>query len=101
MNFTQRVYQVVKKIHKGKVMTYGQIAQELGRPKAARAVGNILHQNTSPEIPCHRVVNKKGRLAINYRFGGWKEQKKKLMKEGVKFKDEMYVNLEKFLISNV
>ncbi len=101
-NFTQQVYQLVRKIPQGRVMTYGQIAFLAGQPKAARVVGNILHQNPDPkDIPCHRVVSKNGEVGRNYRFGGWKEQKRKLKKEGIEFKDERHVNLEKFLISNV
>lgn len=94
-SFKLQVYELVKKIPKGKVMTYGQIAKRLGRPKAARAVGNILHQNNSLEIPCHRVVNKRGRVARNYKFGGWKCQREKLLKEGVKFKNENCVEFDR------
>ena len=99
-DFSKKVYQVVRKIPKGRVMTYGQIARQLGKPQAARAVGNILHQNTSSEIPCHRVVNKKGKIALRFAFGGGKEQKRKLLIEGIKFKDKIHVDLEKSLISD-
>ncbi len=92
-SFKLQVYELVKRIPKGKVMTYGQIAQKLGRPKAARAVGNILHQNTSLQIPCHRVVNRKGRIACHFAHGGEKKQRQLLFEEGVKFKDKFYVNL--------
>ncbi len=92
-SFKLQVYELVKKIPKDKVMTYGQIAQKLGRPKAARAVGNILHQNTSLQIPCHRVVNRKGRIACHFAHGGEKKQQQLLLKEGVKFKDKFYVDL--------
>lgn len=93
MNFSEEVYRVTKQIPFGKVTTYGQIAERVGRPKAARAVGNVLHHNPDPKtIPCYRVVNQKGRLAP-----GFVEQKRKLLKEGIKFKDEKRVNLEKYL----
>ena len=94
-SFKLRVYELVKKIPKGKVMTYGQITQKLGRSKASRAVGNILHQNTSLKVPCHRVVNQKGRVARSYKFGGWKCQKERLLKEGVKFKNESCVEFDR------
>jgi methylated-DNA-protein-cysteine methyltransferase-like protein len=96
-----KVYQVVREIPKGKVATYGWVAAKLGKPKAAQAVGNALHQNPDPQnIPCHRVVDRTGRLAPAYIFGGPKEQKRKLMSEGVKFKDKTHVDLTKSLITN-
>ncbi len=77
-------------------MTYGQIAAKLGKPKAARAVGNALHNNPDPKtIPCHRVVNREGRLAPNFAGKGWQEHKRRLLKEGVKFKEGNHVDLEK------
>jgi methylated-DNA-protein-cysteine methyltransferase-like protein len=103
-SFSEEVYQLTKTIPKGKVMTYGQIAKELGKPRAARAVGNALHHNPNPKtIPCHRVVNKEGRLAPGFSsrgrrasgLCGWREHKKRLVAEGVKFKDEKHVDLKK------
>ena len=94
-DFTDQVYELVKKIPKGKVKTYGQIAQLLGRPKASRAIGNILHRNFSSKVPCHRVVNKKGRLAFNFAHGGFEKQREMLLKEGIKFKDKLHVILKK------
>lgn len=96
--FSSSVYRVVKQIPPRKVVTYGQIAAKLGNPKAARAVGNTLHNNPDPKaIPCYRVVNRKGRLATNFGNGGWKKQKRRLLEEGVEFKDRVHVNLEKHL----
>ena len=92
-NFFEQVYRVVRKIPGGKVVTYGQIAQALGTGDARR-VGWALHGNTDPKIPCHRVVNKDGGVALNYAFDGWQEQKRRLIEEGVTFKDERYVDLE-------
>jgi len=93
MSFSEKVYQITKKIPLGKVATYGQIATEIGKPKAARAVGNALHNNPDPKtIPCYRVVNQKGRLAP-----GFREQKGKLLKERVEFKDRNHVDLRKCL----
>lgn len=73
-------------------MTYSQIAKVLGT-KDARKVGWALHANKDPNVPCHRVVNKEGRLSPGYAFGGSGEQKMKLDIEGVKFVDKMHVDL--------
>lgn len=93
-NFKSEVYALVKKIPNGKVTTYGQIALQLGKPRGARQVGWALHQNTQGSgVPCHRVVNRDGRLAPNFAFDGWEEQKRRLDLEGVKFVDKMHVDL--------
>ena len=63
--FTEKVYEVVKKIPKVKVLTYKEVAKMAGNIKASRAVGNILHKNHSPKIPCHRVIRSDGK------FGGY------------------------------
>jgi methylated-DNA-protein-cysteine methyltransferase-like protein len=93
-SFKFQVYDLVKKIPQGQVMTYGQIARKLSRPKAARAVGNILHYNSSLQVPCHRVVNKKGRVSFNFAHGGAEKQYQILLKEGVKFKDKLHAILK-------
>lgn len=81
---TNSIYDAVKKIPKGKVATYGQVAALAGNPKMARAVGNALHRNPQPGIiPCHRVVDFKGRLAGAFAFGGLDAQRKLLEAEGV------------------
>lgn len=84
MGFFEDVYQVVKKIPKGEVMTYGQVAGEIGT-RDARRVGQALHANRDANVPCHRVVFADGSLAPGYAFGGPVEQKKRLMAEGVRF----------------
>lgn len=84
MNFFRQVYKIVKKIPKGKVMTYGQVGKAIGT-RDYRRVGQALHANRDPNIPCHRVVFADGHLAPNYIFGGAEEQKKRLMGEGVMF----------------
>lgn len=92
-NFFERVYMVVKKIPAGKVMTYGQIAEILGTHDARR-VGQALHANKDGEkVPCHRVVNKDGRLAPGYAFGGPNEQRNKLLAEGVEFVNKNHVKM--------
>ncbi len=58
--FAQQVYDVVRKIPQGKTLTYKEVAKRAGRPKAFRAVGNILNKNDNPEIPCHRVIRSDG-----------------------------------------
>jgi O-6-methylguanine DNA methyltransferase len=58
--FTEKVYDVVRKIPKGKTLTYGEVAKRAGNVGAARAVGNILNKNYDPKIPCHRVVRSDG-----------------------------------------
>ena len=81
----QKIYQCVSKIQKGSVLTYGQIAKQLGL-KSPRIVGFYLHKNTNPEkIPCHRVIFSDGSLSKAYAFGGEKVQRKKLISEGVFF----------------
>lgn len=81
---TKRIYEAVKRIPKGKVATYGQVAKLAGNERMSRAVGNALHKNPSPGvIPCHRVVDSKGRLAGEFAFGGAGAQAKLLEAEGV------------------
>lgn len=84
MSFYGTVYEIVRKIPEGKVATYGQIAVLAGKPGAARAVGNALHHNPAQSLtPCHRVVNSRGRLSGAFAFGGLKEQRFLLEREGV------------------
>jgi len=81
-SFTQKVYEVVKKIPRGKTLTYKEVAKMAGNIQAARAVGNILNKNYDPQIPCHRVVRSDGRLGEYNR--GAKNKIKILKSEGVK-----------------
>lgn len=94
-NFFKKVYDVVKKIPKGKVATYGQIADVLGT-KDARKVGFALHANKSSEVACHRVVNKEGKLALNFAFNGIDEQQRRLEQEGIIFTKKGLVDLKKY-----
>ncbi|MBE6765379.1 MAG: MGMT family protein [Clostridia bacterium] len=97
-SFDELVYEAVCRIEYGRVSTYGRIAEQCGSPRAARAVGMALHRNPRPgEIPCHRVVNRMGRLAPGFAFGGPDEQRKLLEKEGVEVSREGYVDLSKYL----
>lgn len=87
--FFRQVYEAVKKVPKGKVTTYGYVAAMIGRPRAARYVGYALHVNPEPIIvPCHRVVNREGRLSGGFAFGGLEVQKGFLEREGVKVTDD-------------
>ena len=93
---TKRIYEAVKRIPKGHVATYAQVAEMAGDRKMARAVGNALHKNPDPStIPCHRVVNAKGELAGEYAFGGAWKQAEILKKEGVESTDGK-VDLKKY-----
>lgn len=95
-NPSKRIYEAVKKIPKGKVATYGQVALLAGNEKMARAVGNALHKNPEPGIiPCHRVVDSKGNLAGAFAFGGANIQAKLLEDEGVNVVDGK-VDLKKY-----
>lgn len=85
---TRRIYEAVKKIPKGKVATYGRVAELAGEKRMARAVGNALHRNPDPEhIPCYRVVNSKGKLAGEFAFGGEGAQAELLRADGIEVVD--------------
>ena len=96
-NFFENVYELVKKVPKGKVVTYGEIAREIGNKRMARQVGWALHVNPEPGvIPCHRVVNRFGGLAPAFAFGGREVQAELLRKEGVAVDEEFLVDLSVF-----
>lgn len=59
-SFKNNVLRTVAKIPKGKTISYKQVAELAGSPKAYRAVGNILNKNYDPKIPCHRVIKSDG-----------------------------------------
>lgn len=95
-SFYNKIYRAVQRIPRGMVATYGQVAAMAGNGGAARAVGNALHINPAPGvIPCHRVVNAKGRVAPHFAFGGEGEQQRLLEAEGVEVTDGR-VNLKKY-----
>ena len=79
--FTARVYAVVTKIPKGKVMTYAAVAKKAGNTRAARAVGTLMAKNYNPKVPCHRVIRSDGKIG-NYNRGGSKAKRALLKKEG-------------------
>ena len=80
----EKVYKFLKTIPKGKVVTYGQIAEYLGNNQFARVVGNILHNNPDEyQYPCYKVVDSKGNLSKHFAFGGIEQQKEKLERDGI------------------
>ncbi len=93
---TKRIYEAVKQIPKGRVATYGRIAELAGDRKMARAVGNALHKNPEPDgIPCFRVVNAKGECSGSFAFGGPDAQAKRLREDGIEVVNNR-VDLEKY-----
>lgn len=98
MSFFEQVYEVVKQIPYGRVMSYGQIAHAIGFPRMARQVGWALHGNPDPEhIPCYRVVNREGRVSSAFAFGGENVQIALLKAEGVEFDENGLVKREYFV----
>lgn len=96
MSTFEKVYEIVCQIPKGKVCTYGIIAARCGI-KNPRVVGFALHQNKRPiDVPCHRVVNRFGKLSKAFVFGGANVQKQWLNNEGVEVIDNI-VDLKKYL----
>lgn len=93
---TKRIYEAVKRIPKGRVATYSQVAAMAGNPRMCRAVGNALHHNPDPEhVPCYRVVNAKGELSGAFAFGGADEQANRLRADGIEVTDNR-VDLKKY-----
>jgi len=85
-HFEKKVYTVVKKIPAGKVKTYAWVARKVGRPGAARAVGNALSRNIFPlVVPCHRVVSSAGAIG-GYAFG--QGLKRRLLETENAFRDK-------------
>jgi len=87
--FQEKVLNIVKKIPKGKVLSYKTVAKLAGNPRAWRAVGNILNKNKDPKIPCHRVIKSNGKI------GGYNRGVKKkiglLKREGLMIKGKRVI----------
>jgi len=81
--FSDKVRDIVRKIPKGKTMTYKEVATKAGNPRAARAVGAVMRTNYDPSIPCHRVIASDGSMR-GYNRGGVERKKEILFDEGVK-----------------
>lgn len=92
-NTFERVYEIVARIPRGRVTTYGEIARMLGNPRLSRTVGYAL--NTAPgHLPCHRVVNRFGELSSAFQQGPVNAQRELLDDEGVPFQTNGRVDLE-------
>jgi len=99
LNTFEKIYEVVKSIPYGRVMTYGQVARLAGNPHWSQVVGYALHVNPNPnEIPCYRVVNRFGETAAAFAFGGEDAQRALLENEGVKFDNDGRVLMEEFCV---
>ncbi len=97
MNTFEKIYDAVKKIPRGKVCTYGQIAAMAGNPRWSRVVGYALHVNPEPgTIPCHRVVTRNGEVSKAFAFGGENMQRLLLSEEGIEFLDDGRVDLSRY-----
>lgn len=116
-----KIFDIVREIPRGKVMTYGQVAAVLGDSRLARVVGNTMHKNPVPffelasetgfnckerapvtdacigfePVPCHRVVNAAGKMGANFGLGGPSVQAKMLEREGVEVRDGK-IDLKKY-----
>jgi len=100
-DFYERVYDIVAKIPRGKVATYGQIACMMGEPRSARIVGWAMKATPGHlNLPCHRVVNKQGEMAPSYAFGSTEIQRDILLSEGVIFKENGCIDMERCLWKN-
>ncbi|NLP47703.1 MAG: MGMT family protein [Clostridiales bacterium] len=94
-NTFEKIYDVVRKIPKGKVATYGQVALYAGNPRWSRVVGYALHVNPYPgKLPCHRVVNRFGEVSSAFAFGGENMQIKLLEEEGISFRLDKTLDLK-------
>ncbi len=97
-SFNGRVYAVVRRIPRGKVTTYGTIAEALGDPRKAREVGWALFAKPKEEkAPAHRVVNREGKLSGGWAFGGVEVQRSLLEDDGVTFRPDGAVDMDKHL----
>ena len=92
-SFSERVIRVLKRVPRGKVVTYGQVAAMAGNPRGARQVVRILNTHSEKErLPWQRVINREGKIALP-RAGGFELQKKLLQVEGVRVSKEGAIDL--------
>jgi methylated-DNA-protein-cysteine methyltransferase-like protein len=96
-DFFSQVYEVVRLIPKGKVTSYGAIANALGTKLSARLVGWAMNgaHHVKPKVPAHRVLNRNGMLSGKMHFGSPTRMQELLEKEGIKIKDDKVIDLEK------
>jgi len=88
-SFQKKIYEIVKKIPKGKILTYKKVSELAGFPRAWRAVGNVLSKNRNLKIPCHRVIKSNGKIG-GYNLG-IKKKIALLMREGVKIENKRVI----------
>jgi len=93
-SFFQRVYKLVRRVPRGRVVTYGQIALALGAPGAARTVGWAMH-DCPDDVPWYCVVNARGEISLRP-TAGYHEQRARLKEEGVRFDRAGKVDLRKY-----
>ncbi len=97
-SFFEDVYQVVRLVPKGRVTTYGAIAQYLGLKSSARMVGWAMNQaHTIKEVPAHRVVNRNGLLTGKHHFGSPQAMQELLEAEGIHVENDQVQNFEKLV----
>lgn len=93
--FAEQVYAIIAAIPKGKVVTYGQIAQMAGMPTYIRQVCFILrHLPNDSKLPCHRIINSQGRLSV--KNDTYMRYKQRLIAEGIVFNQRDKIDLHKF-----
>ena len=103
--FFDQVYEVIRRIPRGRVTTYGRVAAMLGRPNAARAVGYALRasgrrrrgETRAADLPWYRVINSAGRISLPNMRGGADRQAELLRAEGVVVSDDLLIDLSVYL----
>jgi len=95
--YRERVYKIVRRIPRGRVMTYGQIAYMLGQGYTPRTVGFVMHGADESNTPWHRVINSQGKVSTGRIVLPTDKQQRLLEREGVKFDERGRCDLEKFL----
>lgn len=95
--FSESVIKIIKKIPRGKIATYAQVAKLAGKPRAVRGVVWILHSSSNKhDLPWHRVINSKGRISFPEMSESWLRQKSLLEKEKIEFGEGGLVDLKRF-----
>lgn len=96
-HYRERVYKIVRRIPRGKVMTYGQIAYMLGEGYTPRTVGFVMHGADENSTPWHRVINSQGRCSTGRIVLPSDKQQNMLEREGVRFDQSGRCDLESYL----
>jgi len=95
--FKEKVFEIVRRVPEGKVVSYGQVALMAGIPRAAIQVGWVLHiSDESDKLPWWRVINNAGRISTTCLEHTAQNQKEKLEKEGVKVTKNLKIDIEKY-----